>query len=148
MRLRRWTGIRFVSRAPNRTGGWVPLRVAALTPEHVLWWQAEIQPVIDRDPTRADAKANLDLVRRLQTYEQKKKEEEPAEGGDQLGADEVVIDDGTDERKRPEVEEEVAGGAMEEAMEEVWMRQVQTTPAGFLAGKFAVQAQEREEGDR
>jgi len=55
MRLRRWTGIRFISRAPNRGGGWVPLRVATLTPEHVLWWQAEIQPVIDRDPTRADA---------------------------------------------------------------------------------------------
>lgn len=62
MRLRRWTGTRFVCRAPNRGGGYVPLRVAALTPEHVLWWQAEIQPVIDRDPTRADNGWNWLLV--------------------------------------------------------------------------------------
>lgn len=109
---------------------------------------ASYRKVLEKRPDNADAKANLDLVKRLQAHEQKKKDEEPAEGGDTLGADEVVIDDGTDDRKRPEVEEEVTGGAMEEAMEEIWMRQIQTTPAGFLAGKFAVQAQERQEDER
>ena len=114
------------------------------------WKQAitSFEKVLEKRPGDADAAANLDLVKRLQAYEQKKKDEEPAEGGDTLGADEIVVDDGTDDRKRPEGEETTFGDGMEEGMEELWMRQVQTTPAGFLAGKFAVQAQERKEGKR
>jgi len=52
--LRRWTGVRFVCRAPTKGGGEVELRVAHLTLEHALFWQARVQPVIDSDPERVD----------------------------------------------------------------------------------------------
>lgn len=54
MDLRRWLGVRFVSRAPTKSGEPVDLRVARMTLPHVLWWHSHVQPVIDRDPTRAD----------------------------------------------------------------------------------------------
>lgn len=54
MDLRRWTGVRFVSRAPTRDGGEVALRVTKMEPPHVLWWQAHVQPIIDDDPERVD----------------------------------------------------------------------------------------------
>ena len=60
--LRLWTGVRFVSRAPTRGGGHVRMRVTSLKPQHILWWQAEIQPVIDRDPSRPDHGWNWFLV--------------------------------------------------------------------------------------
>ena len=54
MDLRRWLGIRFVSRAPTRSGDPIGIRVARMTLPHVLWWHSHVQPVIDRDPSRAD----------------------------------------------------------------------------------------------
>lgn len=54
MDLRRFTGVRFVSKAPSRGGGEVALRVSKMEPSHVLWWHSHVQPVIDRDPTRVD----------------------------------------------------------------------------------------------
>jgi len=32
----------------------VPIRVAKMTAPHVLWWHSHVQPIIDRDPSRAD----------------------------------------------------------------------------------------------
>jgi len=54
MDLRRWTGTRFVSRAPTKSGEDVELRVAELALPHVLWWHSHVQPVIDQDPDRTD----------------------------------------------------------------------------------------------
>jgi len=54
MDLRRWKGVRFVSRAPTRSGKPIRLRVARMTVPHVLWWHSHVQPIIDRDPDRAD----------------------------------------------------------------------------------------------
>ena len=54
MDLRRWKGVRFVRRAPTRSGEPVNLRVAHMTLPHVLWWHSHVQPIIDRDPDRAD----------------------------------------------------------------------------------------------
>lgn len=52
--LRIWTGLPFVSEAPTRGDAATPLRVSPLRPAHILWWQANVQPVIDRDASRAD----------------------------------------------------------------------------------------------
>ena len=54
MDFRRFTGLSYVDRAPTRDGRTVPLGVTRLLPEHVVWWQTNVQPVVDRDPTRAD----------------------------------------------------------------------------------------------
>ncbi len=54
MDLRRWKGVRFVSRAPTRSGEPIRLRVARMTVPHVLWWHSHVQPIIDRDPGRTD----------------------------------------------------------------------------------------------
>ncbi len=54
MDSRLWRGVRFVSQAPTRRGEPVELRVTRMTLPHVLWWHSHVQPVIDRDPERAD----------------------------------------------------------------------------------------------
>ena len=54
MGLRHWTGIRFVNRAPTRSGHYARLRVTRMMLPHVLWWHSHVQPVIDRDPNRVD----------------------------------------------------------------------------------------------
>ena len=54
MALRHWKGIRFVTRAPTRSGNEVKLRVTSMTLHHVFWWHSHVQPVIDRDPNRID----------------------------------------------------------------------------------------------
>lgn len=62
MDFRRWTGVRFVSRAPTRSGGEIDLRVTRMAPAHVLWWQSHVQPIIDEDPTRVDNDWNWVLL--------------------------------------------------------------------------------------
>ena len=52
--LRSWRGVPFVRRAPTQSGEDVPIRVAKMTAAHVLWWHSHVQPIIDRDSTRAD----------------------------------------------------------------------------------------------
>ena len=52
--LRKWRGVPFVRRAPTRSGEDVPLHVSEMTMAHVLWWHSHVQPIIDRDPERAD----------------------------------------------------------------------------------------------
>ena len=54
MFLRQLRGVPFVSRAPTKSGEEVPIRVARMRIPHVLWWHAQVQPVIDKDPERAD----------------------------------------------------------------------------------------------
>jgi len=54
MDLRRWTGVRFVRRAPTRDGGEATLRVTRMERSHVLWWQSHVQAIIDADPERVD----------------------------------------------------------------------------------------------
>lgn len=54
MDLKRWRGVRFVSRAPTKSGEPVGIRVTRMTLPHVLWWHSHVQPVIDQDSTRAD----------------------------------------------------------------------------------------------
>ena len=52
--LRKQRGVPFVRRAPTKSGEDVPIHVAKMTSAHVFWWHSHVQPIIDRDPTRAD----------------------------------------------------------------------------------------------
>lgn len=52
--LRKQRGVPFVRRAPTKSGEDVPIHIAKMTAAHVLWWHSHVQPIIDRDPTRAD----------------------------------------------------------------------------------------------
>ena len=54
MNLRRLRGVRFVCRAPTKSGQDAELRVTRMTFPHVRWWHSHVQPIIDRDPSRAD----------------------------------------------------------------------------------------------
>ena len=54
MKLRLWTGVRFVRHAPTESGNEAGIRVSRLTPQHVLWWHGRVQPIIDDDPARVD----------------------------------------------------------------------------------------------
>ncbi|MDF1700010.1 MAG: VWA domain-containing protein [Planctomycetota bacterium] len=102
---------------------------------------------LTREPEAEDVQANLAIVRAVI---KRRAEEEPAEGGSTLRPDKFVMDDPDkkDQRKRPEQEETTLGGSMDERMAEVWMRQVQTTPAAFLRTKFATQLRARKEDER
>ena len=46
--------VSFAKRAPTSSGDEVPIRVAKMKASHVLWWHSHVQPIIDRDPDRAD----------------------------------------------------------------------------------------------
>ena len=52
--LRKRRGVSFVRRAPTKSGQDVPIHVAKMTFAHVRWWHSHVQPIIDRDPNRAD----------------------------------------------------------------------------------------------
>ncbi len=57
------------------------------------------------------------------------------EGGDRSGSGSEVVEGASDE-----------AGASDSALRELWLRRVQTRPADFLAARFALQLQRREEG--
>jgi hypothetical protein len=52
--LRKRRGVSFVRRAPTDSGADAPIHVAKMTVPHVLWWHSHVQPIIDRDASRAD----------------------------------------------------------------------------------------------
>ena len=54
MKLRRIRGVRFVRRAPTKSGQDAELRVTRMAFSQVLWWHSHVQPIIDGDPSRAD----------------------------------------------------------------------------------------------
>jgi len=46
--------VKFVRRAPTRSRDFINLHVTHMRPEHALWWQSHVQPIIDETPGRAD----------------------------------------------------------------------------------------------
>ena len=51
-----------VKKAPTKSGATIPLHISKMTLKQVRWWQAEIQPVIDELPNRADKYWNWVLI--------------------------------------------------------------------------------------
>jgi len=92
-------------------------------------------------PNFQEAKFNLDWVQGLLELGEKKYEDFGGTGG-QLEADEFVFDDrAVNAIGEMTIDEARVQGLSPEAIREMWMRRVQTTPGDFLRLKFAYQAQ-------
>lgn len=92
-------------------------------------------------PNFQEAKFNLDWVRGLLELGEKEYEDFGGTGG-QLEADEFVFDDlAVNAMGEMTIDEARLQGLSPEAIREMWMRRVQTTPGDFLRLKFAYQAQ-------
>ncbi len=52
--LRKQRGVPFIRQAPTESGDDVPIHIAKMNAPQVLWWHSHVQPIIDRDSTRAD----------------------------------------------------------------------------------------------
>ena len=99
---------------------------------------------LEARPDWPEARDNLELVRRLAERPAEEPQEEEGGTGSTLAPDEIRIDE-TGERKGGEMAEVPLGELTDEQIDQLWMRQVQTSPADFLRIKFAVQAERREE---
>ena len=93
---------------------------------------ARYRAAIARRPDYAEAKANLAIV--LKLIPPPKKDDEQQAGDPSEKPDEVKFDDKGKQGKAGLVN---AG----QQTADVWMRNIQTTPAGLLRRKFAIEAQ-------
>lgn len=94
---------------------------------------ASYREALKRRPDWPQAKANLALVEAL-IPKNKKKEDEDEEAPDEK-PDEIKFDDKGKEGKLGRVD-------LRKQTAEMWMRNIQTTPAQLLQRKFAIQAQQ------
>lgn len=86
-----------------------------------------------------EAEFNLNWVQGLLELEQREYDDYGGTGG-KLGADGFVFDDRAENAQQTMTEAEaVSQGLSDQQIEDIWMRRVQTTPAEFLAIKFAYQ---------
>lgn len=100
---------------------------------------AAYQSALEREPGLEAAAFNLEWVEGLAELEEKQYEDAGGTGG-KLGADDYVFSDRAKNAKQTMSAAEAAGRGLSDAqIEEIWMRRVQTTPAEFLAVKFAQQ---------
>jgi Ca-activated chloride channel family protein len=109
-------------------GGNALARLGKLEPAAASYRQA-----LERRPDWAEAKANLAVVQSL-IARAKKKDEEREEGPSQK-PDEIKFDDKTGKGKKGRVD-------IGKQTAEMWMRNIQTTPAELLRRKFAIQARQ------
>ena len=93
---------------------------------------AAYQEALKRNPGFTAAKANRDLVQKL--IPAKKKDDQEAQDPNEK-PDEIQFDEQGNKGKQGEVE-----AAQQTA--DMWMRNIQTTPAQLLRRKFAIEAQE------
>src|SRR5262249_54285421 len=97
---------------------------------------AAYQEALKRKPDLAAAKANLELVQKLIPSQQKKDDDQEAQDPNQK-PDEVKFDD-----KGKKGKQGVVKGGNQNA--DIWMRNIQTTPAQLLRRKFAIEAGEQQ----
>jgi Ca-activated chloride channel family protein len=95
---------------------------------------------LELKPDYREARENRELV--LSLIPEEEDEEEAPPGDPSLGADEIQFDEKGEKGKEGEVDQQQL---TEEQIAEMWMRQVQTTPADFLRLKFLIQSEESEE---
>lgn len=87
-------------------------------------------------PDYADAQFNLELIHLLIESQQIKPDEEGPPGDPTYSADEIKIDERGEKGKAGEIEQ---AQLSDKEIAEIWLRQVQTSPADFLRLKFAYQ---------
>jgi Ca-activated chloride channel homolog len=102
--------------------------------------QAYQQALMQR-PTWQNARDNLELVQSLIPKAKKKDDEEEIEVPPNLPPDQIKFDEKGKNGKRAKIQRVKVDPAK---MADIWMRNIQTTPADFLRMRFAIQAaQER-----
>ena len=110
---------------------------------------ASYERALELRPNYPSATANRTRVEQVLAERAEEPSEEQQQPGSTLRPDDVVIDETgerTDHVQEPSV---VDGPIPTEQLAEVWLRNVQTTPADFLRQKFAFQLQQsQQEGDR
>ncbi|MCA1406327.1 VWA domain-containing protein [Ensifer sp. IC3342] len=87
-------------------------------------------------PDWAEAKANLALAEKRDKDKQKQEEEEQQEQGADLPPDQIQIDEKGEKGKEGLIQ-------AAEQTADMWMRNIQVSPADLLARKFAIEAKER-----
>jgi Ca-activated chloride channel family protein len=101
--------------------------------------EAYQQALVRRHPWR-EAQENLELVRSLIPKAKKKDEDEGQEISPNLPPDQVKFDEKGKKGKRAQIQQKIDPAKLAD----IWMRNIQTTPADFLRLRFAIQAaQER-----
>ena len=91
-----------------------------------------------------EAVANRELVEALIAKDQEQ-EEEPSEAGEPaFNPDEIKFDNKGKQGKEGEIEQSLLS---DEQLAEMWMRNIQTSPADFLRYKFRVQTDRAREGE-
>jgi Ca-activated chloride channel homolog len=95
---------------------------------------AAYQEALKRKPDFAAAKANLDLIKALLPPKKKDDDQEANEASNK--PDEIKFDKKGEKGKRGEID-----AAKQTA--EMWMRNIQTSPAQLLRRKFAIEAEEQ-----
>lgn len=100
---------------------------------------------LELEPGLDEARFNLEWVSGI--YELSRKEYDDYGGtGGQLGADDFVFSDRAKNAEQTMTDAEAASqGLSDQQIEDIWMRRVQTTPAEFLAYKFAYQLEQGED---
>ena len=95
-------------------------------------------------PDFLEAEENRKLV--VSLIEEEKEEESSEEQGDpNLDADEVKFDDKGKKGKEGEIDQSLFS---DEQVAEMWMRNIQTSPADYLRFKFQIQASSKEESSQ
>lgn len=102
---------------------------------------------LQMQPSFAEAEFNLNWVSGLLELEQREYDDYGGTGG-KLGADGFVFDDRAQNAQQTMTDIEAQTEGLTDAqIEDIWMRRVQTTPADFLAIKFAYQLAEPATGE-
>ena len=96
---------------------------------------ASYDEALAQKPDFPEAVANRQLIAALIEKKQKEDEEESEQGDPNLDPDEIKFDEKGEKGKKGKME------MKPEQMAEIWMRNIQTTPADFLRLKFLQQAQ-------
>jgi Ca-activated chloride channel family protein len=99
-------------------------------------------------PAWAEAQQNLDIAAARLALLAPPEDDYGGTGG-QLEADEVVFDLSNDPGNGGGTEiVDAEGGLSDDQLRELWLRRVESTPADFLAARFAYQLARREQGVR
>ena len=101
---------------------------------------ASYDAALQRRPRFPEAAANRKLIAPLIPKEPDEPEEQ--QGGPTFNPDEVKFDDKGKKGEEGELEQ---GLFSEDQLAEIWMRNIQVSPAGFLRHKFAIQAEREKE---
>ena len=100
---------------------------------------AGYQAALADRPAWAEAIDNRDAVSALLAQQQEPPEEDQESGDPSFDPDEIKFDDKAEKGKTGEIE---MSQLTDEQLAEMWLRRLQTSPAGFLRQRFAMEAAE------